>query len=177
MPDENPYTAPDAELSSASDELYQPSIFSFQGRIGRLRYMAYGIGVGFLVLLLMIPVIFLTVGLEGFAEGGAGIMTPIFFVIMGLFMLGSLVVTIMFGKRRLNDLGRSGWWSILLLIPYVQLIPAIYLIFFAGNKGDNHYGAEPCANSVGVIILAFLLPGIAVLGIVAAIVIPMIAGN
>ena len=54
MSAENPYNAPEAELDSGQDELYTPSIFSFNGRIGRLRYLAYGIGSYFL---LMIPLV------------------------------------------------------------------------------------------------------------------------
>jgi hypothetical protein len=38
----NPYAAPDAVLSDvAEDETYEPQIFSVNGRIGRLRYLAY----------------------------------------------------------------------------------------------------------------------------------------
>ena len=42
--DANPYSAPDAALDTGQDDLYQPKIFSFSGRIGRMRYLAYGIG-------------------------------------------------------------------------------------------------------------------------------------
>ena len=176
MTDENPYTAPDAELDSGSQELYQPSIFSFQGRIGRLRYLAYGIGLSILMMIVIMPVMFMTVGLGAFMGGGESF-SPMVIVMFGVFLVASFIITIMFGKRRFNDLGRTGWWSILLLVPYVMLIPAIYLIFFAGNQGDNHYGAAPCENSLGVKIVALLLPVTFVIGIVAAIAIPMIAGN
>ena len=32
--DANPYSAPDAALDTGQDDLYQPKIFSFNGRIG-----------------------------------------------------------------------------------------------------------------------------------------------
>ena len=53
--DANPYSAPDAALDTGQDDLYQPKIFSFSGRIGRMRYLAYGIGVNFLLMAVMIP--------------------------------------------------------------------------------------------------------------------------
>ena len=55
MTADNPYNAPDAELNSGNDELYSPNVFSFNGRIGRLRYLAYGVGTSFLFMLAMIP--------------------------------------------------------------------------------------------------------------------------
>jgi hypothetical protein len=47
------------------------------------------------------------------------------------------------GARRLHDIGRSGWWQLLVLIP---LIGAIVLIVWFAQKGDpspNEYGPNP----------------------------------
>jgi len=78
----------------------------------------------------------------------------------------------MFAKRRLNDLNRSGWWFLLFIIPLVNLLLAIYLVLFPGTDGDNNYGHAPVANTLGVKILAWMLPLVFILGILAAIAVP-----
>ena len=45
--------------------------------------------------------------------------------------------------RRLHDLNRSGWWALIMLIPLVNLLFAVYVIFFKGTKGPNKYGPDP----------------------------------
>ncbi|MGK0374938.1 MAG: hypothetical protein ACJA2E_001410 [Arenicella sp.] len=40
----NPYQAPASDLTQGnSNHPYQPTIFTTEGRIGRLRYLAYGV--------------------------------------------------------------------------------------------------------------------------------------
>ena len=100
----------------------------------------------------------------------------------GLFYIASnlvlFVIAIIWGKRRLNDLNRTGWWMLLLIVPLVNFIFMIYLIGFGGNEGSNNYGPPPVANSLGVKILGSLLIAMFALGfigILAAIIIPMFA--
>lgn len=171
MPSDNPYSAPDAELGGGQSELYTPSIFSFSGRIGRLRYLAYGIGSYILLMIAMIPL----VGTSAMM-GGEPTMSGIGMVIMGVLYIAMLVLAVMFGKRRLNDLNRSGWWFLLFIVPLVNFLLTIYMIFFPGTDGDNNFGPAPTANSLGVQILAWMMPALFVVGIVAAIVIPQFAG-
>ena len=68
--EENPYSAPDAELGQQTSETYSPSIFTAKGRIGRLRYLAYSYGVTFLLMLVMMPLAGASAFLGGGAEGG-----------------------------------------------------------------------------------------------------------
>jgi uncharacterized membrane protein YhaH (DUF805 family) len=169
--DANPYSAPDAALDTGQDDLYQPKIFSFSGRIGRMRYLAYGIGVNILLMAVMIPL-----GGATAVMGGEAGMSMIGMLVIGIFYIATFVISIMFAKRRLNDLNRSGWWFLLFLIPLVNLLFAIYVLFFPGTGGDNNFGPAPVANSIGVLILAWMFPVIMILGIVAAVVIPQFAG-
>ena len=91
---------------------------------------------------------------------------------IGIFYLATIIVSVMFAKRRLNDLNRSGWWFLLFVIPFVNLLLAIYLIFFPGNDGANNFGPAPVANSLGVLILGWMMPVVMLVGIVAAVAIP-----
>ena len=172
MTADNPYSAPGAELGGGQSELYMPSIFSFNGRIGRLRYMAYGIGSYLLLMMVMIPVVG-TSALTGAEEA----MSTFAMIAMGIIYIAMLVAGVAFAKRRLNDLNRSGWWMLLSIVPFVNLIFTIYVIFFPGTESDNDFGAAPAANSLGVQILGWMMPVLFVLGITAAVVMPQFAAT
>jgi uncharacterized membrane protein YhaH (DUF805 family) len=167
MSDANPYSAPDAALDTGQDVLYQPKIFSFSGRIGRMRYLAYGIGLNILLMAAMIPL-----GGATAAMGGEAGMSMIGMVVIAIFYLVTVVISVMFAKRRLNDLNRSGWWFLLFLVPIVNLLMVIYLIFFPGSDSANNFGSPPTGNSIGVLILGWMMPLVFILGIVAAVAIP-----
>ncbi|MCP4429664.1 MAG: DUF805 domain-containing protein [Gammaproteobacteria bacterium] len=171
MSDQNPYSTPDASLSTGSSGTYSPNIFSFNGRIGRLRYLAYNTGVNLILTAIMIPLL----GASGMMAAG-GDMSTMFSGIGGiaiiLFYIATIIISIMFGKRRLNDLNRSGWFALLFIIPIVNLLLVIYMVFFSGTDGDNNYGPQPSPNTLGVKILGLLFPVLMLLGIVAAVLIP-----
>jgi len=174
--DANPYSAPDAALDTGQDDLYQPKIISFNGRIGRMRYLAYGIGINILLMAVMIPLAG-AVGGASAVMGGEAAMSMATMLVIGVFYIATTVLSVMFAKRRLNDLNRSGWWFLLFLIPLVNLVVAIYVLFFPGTDGDNNFGPAPVANSIGVLILAWMVPVIMILGIVAAVAIPQFVGT
>ena len=64
-------------------------------------------------------------------------------VLGGLFALGTLIPGIAVGVRRLHDLGRSGWFFLLVLIPIVGWIILIIWFVTAGNDDENQWGANP----------------------------------
>ncbi len=173
MNDPNPYSTPDASLESGQQESYQPKIFSFKGRIGRLRYFAYGIGTYLILMAVFMPLMGGTMlmgsTMASPAEGGIPILMM---VAMGVFYIAVILLSVAFGKRRLNDLNRRGWWILLFIVPLVNLLLTIYMLFFPGSKEANDFGPPAVANSLGVKILAWLIPAFFLLGIVAAIAIP-----
>ena len=48
----------------------------------------------------------------------------------------------MINIKRSHDRGRSGWFTLLLIIPIVSFWPLIELGFIKGTEGDNRFG-EP----------------------------------
>lgn len=173
--DANPYSTPDASLDAGHDEeSYQPKILSFSGRIGRMRYLAYNAGANLVMLAALIPLSGGMAGLAAMPDLGSAF--GILYIVLNV---AALVIAVMWGKRRLNDLNRTGWLMLLLIVPVVNLLFILYLICFSGSEGSNNYGPAPVANSIGVKILGSLLIimfALGIIGIFAAILIPMLAG-
>ncbi len=170
MNDQNPYGAPAAALDNGQQTRYLPSVFSFSGRIGRVRYLAYSFGISMLV---MILATFVTGML---AATGDGIVSMIAMAILVMSYVALILLSFGFARRRFNDLDRSGWWLLTFLIPLVNLLASIYLLFFPGSDGPNRFGPAPAPNTAGVLIAGWAVPAVIIVGIVAAVAVPNFAG-
>ena len=62
-----------------------------------------------------------------------------------LLTLAVLVPGTTLGVRRLHDSGRSGWWLLVVLVPFVGLYWLITLYCWSSEPGENQYGPEPGA--------------------------------
>ncbi len=58
-----------------------------------------------------------------------------------------LVLSMIVTARRLHDIGRSGWWSLLMLLPMLNLLVFLVLAVFPGETGSNKYGPPQGANT------------------------------
>ncbi|MDI1318420.1 DUF805 domain-containing protein [Flavobacterium sp.] len=45
--------------------------------------------------------------------------------------------------RRLHDVGKSGWFYFIVLIPIIGAIWLLVLFFTEGDQGENQYGSDP----------------------------------
>lgn len=72
------------------------------------------------------------------AETGAGPLN-------GLWSLFTLLPTISVSVRRLHDLGRSGWWWWLWLVPLIGSIILLVWFCLRGTQGPNAHGPDPLA--------------------------------
>jgi uncharacterized membrane protein YhaH (DUF805 family) len=66
-------------------------------------------------------------------------------LIGGLVALGHLIPSITVGVRRLHDIGRSGWFLLVGLIPFIGWIILLYWAVKEGDPQDNAYGSNPKA--------------------------------
>ena len=151
---QNPYGAPRAVVTDGNEQ-YQPvRIFAVSGRIGRARYIVYSI---VLTLLIM-------------AAAGAlsAFLGPLGIVVLVLAYIGVFVLMIMLTIQRSHDFNMTGWFSLLSLVPLVNLM----FWFIPGTDGANRYGAPTPPNSTGVLIGVWIMPVLFVSGIIAAIAIP-----
>jgi len=116
-------------------------LWSFDGRIGRAAY-AGGL------LLTLVLMIVATAIVEELGRGAAfslmtGHLPPLLAVII-FFIWASLALT----AKRFQDLGSSGGFSLLLLIPGFGFIAIIVLLIARGEDKDNCYGPAPSASDL-----------------------------
>lgn len=166
----NPYSPTTADLTApgASETPYQPKIFAMEGRIGRLRYLAYMMGVTILLMLAIGFAIAVLAAILGIGETGKAILLVIAYIPIMVFSFALAV-------RRLNDLNQSGWLSLLNLIPLVNILVALWLLCAPGDKGANKYGPPPVANTAGVIAAAIVpLTLFVLMGLMFAAMIPVV---
>ncbi|MBR0411423.1 MAG: DUF805 domain-containing protein [Eubacterium sp.] len=60
----------------------------------------------------------------------------------GIFSLATLIPGLAVGVRRLHDIGKSGGWLFIALVPIVGWILLLVWYFRDSDPGDNQYG--PC---------------------------------
>lgn len=64
-------------------------------------------------------------------------------VISGIYSLAILLPSLTVGVRRLHDIGKSGWFTLIVLVPLVGAIWLLVLDCTAGDLGPNQYGQDP----------------------------------
>jgi uncharacterized membrane protein YhaH (DUF805 family) len=151
---QNPYGAPRAMVGDRAEEFQAVKLFAVSGRIGRARYIVYSI--------LLSLVIMFVVGL------GAAFLGPVGVALLVVGYIAMFVLQIMLTIQRSHDFNMSGWFSLLALVPLVNML----FWFVPGTDGPNRFGAKTPPNSVGVLIGVWIVPAIFVLGVVAAIALP-----
>lgn len=112
------------------DELPPLLSLSLEGRMGRMRYLgsnALGLACG---LGLWIGLMAVAISLSKAALlWGGGLITL-------LLVLWSIRLTVL----RLHDLNRSGWWALLQLVPGLNAVFSLVLVFWPGSPDENDYG-------------------------------------
>ncbi len=158
----NPYQTPEGQLTTDDLAYGEIKFFSPSSRINRLRYWAHSM----LFTLAMIG-LFIIVGLiAAFVSQTLAIgLGVVIYIIMIVF---SFILVI----QRLHDLNKTGWMSLLLIIPLANIYLLVLLIFFKGTEGRNNYGLQTPPNKTWHWILAFSYPLLMIIGIVAAVSLP-----
>lgn len=141
----NPYASPktgvDDDFEYDATPFYKPT-----GRIGRLKFLAYNniwLCAIFVYLIAIVKLI-----------DGVGLPYQMVYVLASPFVFYAIFAPMI---RRLTDLGHSRWLACLYVVPYVNAIFFLYLLFAKGKVGVNQYGA-PSEPSVLDIVLACMYP-------------------
>jgi uncharacterized membrane protein YhaH (DUF805 family) len=170
MSESNPYQAPSAQVADVNEQYCDLWVYTREGRLGRLRYLAYSFGLSFIIQLISGIAIALSTAIPG-EIGGA--LTMIFMIVAYIMLI---VTSFFIMIKRLHDVNRSGWLLLLLLVPLINIILGLYMLFAPGTDGPNNFGPPPPPNSRAVVIAVFVMIGLFVLGIAAAIMIPALVG-
>ena len=110
---------------------------SFDGRINRAKFWA---GVGVLIAIGIVATLIdmllgTTISLQGGGELG----------IIGIIVtLISIYLALALYAKRWHDRGKSGWWSLIMLVPFIGAIwILVELGILEGTRGANEYGPDP----------------------------------
>lgn len=120
----------------------------FNGRSRRSEYWYATLAnviIVFLMYMIMIPS-FISVGQYGTVSDSQAATLGILSIVMTLYSFAIIIPGLAMGVRRLHDTGRSGWYMLLGLIPYIGSI--ILIVFMAQDtqRGANQYGPDPKAT-------------------------------
>ncbi len=82
----------------------------------------------------------LSYGLQGLAMATE---MSIFGILAAVVGLALLIPGIAVAVRRLHDIGRSGWWLLIALVPLVGIFVLLYWLATDSQPGANEYGPNP----------------------------------
>ncbi|MCX4259147.1 MAG: DUF805 domain-containing protein [Muribaculaceae bacterium] len=71
------------------------------------------------------------------------IIGKLFMYVYYTYVLAILVPSIAVSIRRMHDIGRSGWWVLISLVPFIGSIWYIVLAALPSQLGPNQYGPNP----------------------------------
>lgn len=150
---DSPYAPPQADVAERVPEYALLKPFSIEGRIGRLRFLAWSmvlslvtiavVGVFALIALALVS----TDSTAGLIVGGI-----LAFVLCVVFLIATILISV----QRLHDVGWSGWLWLLNLVPFVGSFFPLLLVVLPGSGVANRYGAPPPPNSTAVKVLSSL---------------------
>jgi uncharacterized membrane protein YhaH (DUF805 family) len=106
---------------------------TFGGRARRKEYWYYSL-FNFLISIVLAVIDGVT-GTYSF-EAGMGLLG-------GIYGLAVLIPSIAVSIRRLHDTGRSGWWLLIALIPFIGAIILLVFMVQDSQPGENQYGPNP----------------------------------
>lgn len=149
----SPYAPPRATVGETLPPFATLKPFSFTGRIGRLRFLAWTMALTLVTLAVgTVLAVFGLALLSADSTAGlilGGLVAFILFVALAF-------VSIQFSVQRLHDCGWSGWLWLLNLVPFVGSFFPFVIMVVPGNDTANQYGAPPPPNSTAVKVLAWL---------------------
>jgi uncharacterized membrane protein YhaH (DUF805 family) len=108
-----------------TDVLKQYAVF--EGRASRTQYWMFVL-INFIILLIL-------AGIE------VALGSPL--IIYSLYQLAVLVPTLAVTVRRLHDSGKSGWWILIGLVPFIGAIILLVLMVIDSEPGENRFGPNP----------------------------------
>ncbi|QEY59831.1 DUF805 domain-containing protein [Pseudomonas sp. C27(2019)] len=166
----SPYASPTATIEQDTAEVGELSIWGVEGRIGRMRYIAWSM----VFMFAMAPAMLISM----LAFKASVLFGGLLMTVAGV---AAMIIGIQISVKRLHDIGWSGWLLLISLIPVVGSIFQLLIFVLPGSQGNNRYGAPAPANSTAVKVLFWiwvaLLSSGFVLGIISGMLGAMLGGQ
>ena len=144
------------------------SVLNAAGRFSRFSYLGWN---GLLLLVMMLLGIIVAIALPS-SSPDTNPDIPIFaMIILGILYIAIIYFSFIFAVRRLHDRNHSGWLSLLMLVPLVNIAMALYLTLAKGDANENQFGL-PRITQTWEKVLGWIYLLIFPIGILAAIAIP-----
>ncbi|NIJ76511.1 uncharacterized membrane protein YhaH (DUF805 family) [Xanthomonas campestris] len=113
----------------------------FNGRSRRKEYWMFML-LQAIVLLVLGGLFGVSAALMG-GENGPGALAWLIAAILVIVVLAFIVPSIAVTVRRLHDQGKSGWFYLISLVPYVGGFIVLVFMCLEGTPGANEYGENP----------------------------------
>jgi len=150
--DRSAYEAPESNLLGEAEQT-ENKLFSAVGRIGIWQYNA-------LFTKVMLVVVLAAAAIFGAMATESQVLIAVIGAPALLVVLVAYVALIFAAVKRLHDLGHSGWFYLIGLIPLVGVIFMLYYALKSGHEDDNQYGEPRAATQsdkvfgvIGMILL------------------------
>ena len=148
--------------------------FDWHGRVSRVQFLAYST-FNALIALMLVALLFVMIGgFQGMVNASSEQLP------MSLLGASSVGVAVLFylqlavSKRRFNDLNKTGWLALLMLVPGVNVLVYLYLLAVKGSEGANYYGlpARPASQLKTVLMVLIPLLVMSLIGLSTQVVVP-----
>jgi uncharacterized membrane protein YhaH (DUF805 family) len=105
---------------------------TFSGRARRKEYWM------FLLINLVVSVALALIDslIGSVSESGMGLLSSVY-------SIGVLIPSLALSVRRLHDIGRTGWWVLISIIPVIGAVVLLVFMLLDSEPGSNRYGANP----------------------------------
>lgn len=148
--------------------------FDWHGRVSRVQFLAYST-FNALIALMLVALLFVMIGgFQGMVNASS---EQLPMSLLGASSVGGAVLfylQLAVSKRRFNDLNKTGWLALLMLVPGLNILVHLYLLAVEGNAGANYYGlpARPATQLKTVLMVLIPLLVMSLIGLLTQVVVP-----
>jgi uncharacterized membrane protein YhaH (DUF805 family) len=117
--------------------------FSYSGRIGRLAFWVGSLALFVIELAAALLLLKLSGGTLADLKAGADTSDDVLLhVVLPQFIIGVIFLfpTYALCTKRWHDRGKSGWWSLISLVPLIGGVWMLIELWFLGSDDDNRFG-------------------------------------
>ncbi len=68
---------------------------------------------------------------------------PIVLIAAGFLMIILGILSLIQVAKRLHDMNMSGWFALVFIIPFINIVFGLFALFVDGTVGPNQYGEDP----------------------------------